>query len=141
MSLRSQIAELNEQLMETTKTLDGVNDVARKWKGLADEREKIIGEQAKKIGDLKERLVRAEAENQRMRGYIQRVQEDDTVAEELVAVGDPSGEQTLVPKRKHTDFVPPNDHSERSASNGMSDHIFDTCYDRDRPKPKHWVRY
>src|SRR3972149_7833028 len=66
--------------------------------------------------DLKERLLTAEAENQRMRGYIQRVQEDDIVREELVQIGDPEGATQLVSKRKMTQFSEPNNRSEEHTS-------------------------
>lgn len=89
--------------------------------------------------NLKERLVNAEAENQRMRGYIARVQEDDTVREELIAVGDPAGEQQLVPKRKPTVFNQPHGYSEFTAQGG--DAAFSGYSRRDPPKPRHWVTY
>lgn len=86
---------------------------------------------------LKSLLATAEAENQRMRGYIQRVQEDDVVREDLVTVGDPEGEQHFVPKRKPTPFQAPSaypllDTAEGGASVGSY---------RERVRPKHWVAY
>lgn len=56
------------------------------------------------LDEVKERLAFAEAELQRAGGYIQRVQEDDVVREELVETGDPGGEKHLLPKRKPTHF-------------------------------------
>lgn len=93
--------------------------------------------------DLKERLAVAEAENARMRGYIARVQEDDVVREDLVPVGDPAGEQQLVPKRKPATFGAANPYFiDRSVSEGWrgdAGGAMSSC--RDRPKPKHWVTY
>jgi|SRR5215472_3048043 len=95
-----------------------------------------IKEVRKQFADLKERLSNAEMENQRMRGYIQRVQEDDVVREELVTTGDPEGERMMVPKRKPTMFMQPQHYSE------LGDHGIMSGYsNRDRPKPKHWVTY
>jgi hypothetical protein len=57
-----------------------------------------------------------------MRGYLKRVQEDDVVREELVPIGDPQGEQQLVPKRKPTPFMAPtpySDFSNRRATRAM----------------------
>lgn len=104
---------------------------------LRNERDRLrtlTDERQKQFDDLKTRLQTAESENQRMRGYIQRVQEDDTVREELIAVGDPQGEQRMVPKRKPTTFETPSDYSELNRPNGM-------YYERDRPKPRHWITY
>lgn len=92
------------------------------------------------FADLKERLATAEAENQRMRGYIQRVQEDDTVREELVATGDPTGEQTMVPKRKPTSFDQPPSHSNLGEID-TSDRFYRSYENEQRRKPIHWIRY
>ena len=91
----------------------------------------------KSIDDLKERLANAESENQRMRGYLARVQEDDIVREELIAVGDPSGETRLVPKRKPTVFHQPSSYRDQGCDSAMM------AYDRGatRAAPKHWVTY
>lgn len=90
------------------------------------------------IDDLKERLALAESENQRMRGYIARVQEDDVVREDLVKVGDPQGDHQLVPKRKPTAFYPPNVYAERGMSGSMGSAGYaDNA--RNRPPQKHWV--
>lgn len=89
------------------------------------------------FGDLKERLFNAETDNQRLRGYIARVQEDDTVREELVATGDPAGEQRLVPKRKSILFEAPDNYGRPGV-----DHHNLRGYDADRVHPKrHWVTY
>lgn len=91
------------------------------------------------FADLKERLATAEAETQRMRGYIQRVQEDDTVREELVTIGETGGEQQLVPKRKPTSFNVPSPHSN---TGDLDDAYTGGGYGREqRRKSMHWVRY
>lgn len=97
-----------------------------------------VKQKQKQFDDLKERLSNSESENQRMRGYISRVQEDDVVREELVATGDPDGEKVLVPKRKPTQFNQPN----QSSNTGEFDENFTYRTDGERRrKPKHWVTY
>jgi chromosome segregation ATPase len=71
--------------------------------------EKNASETRKQFDDLKQRLHAAEMENQRLRGYVARVQEDDVVREELVVTGDPDGERQMVPKRKPMHFERPSD--------------------------------
>lgn len=94
------------------------------------------------FADLKERLVNAEAENQRMRGYVARVQEDDLVREELIKVGDPDGEQHLVPKRRPTVFEQPRQYSPmgEQATDGAALYSY-RVGSEPRRKAKHWVTY
>lgn len=100
---------------------------------LADERHKQVEEMRKQFADLKERLHNSEMENQRLRGYVERVQEDDVVREELVQTGDPNGEQRLVSKRKLTTF-----RCDPTPVGWIGSH---DEYGRERPKSKHWVNY
>lgn len=93
------------------------------------------------IDDLKVRLANAESECQRMRGYIDRVQEDDVVREDLIATGDPAGEQRLVPKRRPTTFCARSEYSKSGLDIGDDTGVYSPYRDRDRPKPKHWVTY
>lgn len=95
---RLSYAALEQRLLETRMEAD---EVRRMRAADAQAREALT----EHLAEVKERLAFAEAELQRMAGYIQRVQEDDIVREELVAVGDPAGEQQLVPKRKPTPFA------------------------------------
>lgn len=134
-SMKEAYDKVMADLADETKRADQNAETSHKWKSLADEREKIISEKNRQITDLKERLVNAESENQRMRGYIQRVQEDDVVREETVTIGDPNGEQQMVPKRKHQMFATPNSYSDA----GMEQSGYDRY--RDQRKSKHWVTY
>lgn len=92
------------------------------------------------FSELKERLLNAENQRQLMLGYIKRVQEDDVVREELVLVGEPGGEQTMVPKRKPTGFpgvlhhCPPSDMGEPMISRFEREM-------RGTPRHRHWVSY
>jgi chromosome segregation ATPase len=90
-----------------------------------------------KLDDVKARLQLAETEVQRQRGYIERVQEDDIVREELVTTGEPEGAQQLVPKRK---FTPAPAYMDIAINNGRP------CFDggdhnQRREKSKPWVTY
>jgi hypothetical protein len=120
---RIELQQLLDSRMANFKTALGEYEAARKA-----------------VDELKERLSLSEAENQRMRGYLARVQEDDVVREELVTVGEPDGEARLVSKRKPTVFHEPNGYREdgRAGCNTMA-----MAYDRDlsRPARKHWVTY
>ena len=97
-----------------------------------------VKETRKQFGDLKERLSNSEMENQRLRGYVARVQEDDAVREELITVGDPDGERRLIPKRKSTAFVEPSQYGTFGSDSGNS--YLDQIRDRGA-KPKHWINY
>lgn len=123
--LEAQLAELQARLAEANGRLRGHEEARR--------------QAAREMDDLKERLASSEAENQRMRGYIARVQEDDVVREELVPTGDPAGEQRLVPKRQPTEFFAPSPYQQREeAGRGYGGHMM--AAER-REKPRHWVTY
>lgn len=111
----------------------------------ANAREK---ETRKQFDDLKLRVRNLEIENARLIGYVDRVREDDIVREDLVATGEPDGEQQMVPKRKMRQLVAYN-----SGASNLGDENPDGVYHgwngddifgrngQPRPKPKHWVNY
>lgn len=101
---------------------------------LAEKREQ---ETRLQFDDLKTRLHAAETSNGFMRGYLARTQEDDAVREELVTVGDPDGEQHLVPKRKPTAFPRPSDYTHPYPPDNYDKH----ATARERRPPKHWITY
>lgn len=85
--------------------------------------------------DLKKRLLDAELECARLRGYMERVREDDAVADPLVEVEDQNGKR-MVSKRH------PGPHPVYTGVDMGSG--FAATYDeygRKREKPKHWVTY
>lgn len=92
-----------------------------------------------KLDEIKERLAFALAQNQRMSGYLERVQEDDVVREELVTTGSPEGEQRLVPKRKPTIFAPQMYHA--VSHNLAHGEVSFACSGREKNPPRHWVTY
>lgn len=95
--------------------------------------EKVAQDQ---FADLKKRLFDSEMERQRLVGYTQRVQEDDVVREDLVTVGEPGGEQRMVPKRKSAAPFSTMDYREVNQMTPTYDQ-----YGRERVKPKHWIEY
>lgn len=99
----------------------------------------------KQFGDLKERLHKAEIENSKLRGYIERVLEDDTANEDLVKVGEPDGAERLVPKRVST-ILRGGVGLTRYDCDDIEDHIRHSGalmgHMENRPRrPSHWIRY
>lgn len=134
---RKTIQQLEAALAGAEAEAKSYLDQAVAARGRADTSDQCLKESRAHFADLKERLSNSEMENQRLRGYIARVQEDDTVREELLTVGDPTGEQHMVPKRKPTVFEQPNNYS--TPRNETS---FDHYTDRaNRAKPRHWITY
>lgn len=133
--LEARIAELEQTLKDEIEAGTCSREQIRKDLAAARECEKRT---VAKFDDLKTRLAHAEGEVHRMRGYIQRVQEDDVAREDLVKVGDPEGSHQLVPKRKPTFFG----EREYGGINAMTaTDAFADRYTRDRVPPKHWVTY
>lgn len=91
--------------------------------------EKETDEARKNFVDLKERLHNSEMEVARQRGYLERVREDDAVADPLVEIEGPDGKR----------FVSKRHPSPPMLSNGF-DHAFEpSLYGRE--KRKHWTSY
>lgn len=135
--LEEKILELEIRVADLTASDTDRLAVNNRLRCELDQAKKTALETRAMFADLKERLVKAEAETQRMRGYIARVQEDDVVREELVTVGDPSGEQRMVPKRKPTPFEPPSPYSIIEAA---GESLRTNAYGERKP-PRHWVTY
>jgi hypothetical protein len=132
------IAALEEQVAALKSRIEELiveRDVSRTKYYAAEKSEE---ETRAQFADLKERLETAEQLNSEMRGYLKRVQEDDAVREELVAVGDPNGEQQLVPKRKSTPFMAPTPYSQFG---GEDTAMAYTRFRGEKPRPRHWVTY
>lgn len=129
---------LSKQVALLKEENDGLRRVANSEREARVVAEKALKESREHFADLKQRLQAAESSNQEMRGYIARVQEDDVVREELIATGDPDGEQAMAPKRKPTRFLRPDDFSQPSVADDFSRGYISH---RDRPKPKHWITY
>jgi hypothetical protein len=137
---RELIEELSRREMELSSQLEAARAetreiVQRSERALsgAVEREK---ETRAQFNDLKQRVHDLEIENATMLGYLNRVQEDDEVREELITVGEPGGEQHLTPKRK-----PRLNRMYTSAPTALYDTERVREPWRERPKSKHWVNY
>lgn len=87
--------------------------------------------------DLKQRLLAAEKQIERLRGYLDRVHEDDVVREELIPVGDPEGERRLVPKRQSELFGQPRVY--KNFARHAPDHH--PRGGEQLQRPKHWINY
>jgi chromosome segregation ATPase len=128
---RVTISELQTEIKKVTSQADESSADARRWRAAVNEREKEIAAVREQFADLKKRLHDAEVENARLNGYLARVREDDAVREELVTVGEPGGEQRLVPKRRYEPLASPPEPIE----------FLRDQYGRSREKPKHWIEY
>lgn len=120
-----------------SKLQDELDEIRLKLYHERDVQLKELSQARADFADLKRRLLAADSANQFMRGYLARVAEDDTVREELLTVGDPNGEQRLVPKRKPTSFPRPSDFTE-PVDLDRNRRYFN---EGDRPKPRHWIIY
>lgn len=126
-ALKSALRKANE------REASALNEMAS-----AKEAEKIARDQ---FDDLKTRLHAAETVNQFMRGYLARVKEDDQVREELLTIGEPGGEQQIVPKRKSTDFPQPSNYEPNAVIGGVDRQVFDGGYGSRAFNPRHWITY
>jgi len=128
-----------EQLEAEVAALRSDLEASRRECKRADDR---AGALRANLDEVKERLAAAESENSRMRGYLDRVMEDDHTREELIAVGEPGGEQQLVPKRKHREqphIVGPIASNRCQDTFGAAYH--DASCGREPKRPRHWVTY
>lgn len=139
---RKTIKYFEQKVAELETAIEGVHEENRGKSKLIDESERKLTEARTLFVDLKEKLYAAEVSNQFMRGYIARIQEDDIAREELLTIGDPNGEQKLVPKRKSTAFERPDDFLDTDRPNQrIGSQSFSRFGSDDRPKPRHWLRY
>lgn len=132
------LREMTEQLEASSRTYSNLLAKYDERANTIDALKKDRDEVKLQFADLKERLFNTQMVLERLRGYVDRVQEDDIVREELLTVGEPGGEERLVPKRRHMAqqyLVHPSHvggedfYREMSSSN------------RPHQKPKHWINY
>lgn len=135
---------LNQRLLDSRQECDSLktllqraNETASSARNeMAAAKEEAV-ETIKEFNDLKTRVFDAELENARLRGYIQRVQEDDVVREPLVETGEPGGEQMLTPKRQSTIFVRPNQMTDLAPDVGSVAYY----HEPRKSKMRHWITY
>lgn len=97
----------------------------------AEAADKALKESRDHFADLKERLSSADAETARLRGYLERVHEDDIVRDGFVEIEDREGKRS-VPKRP-----PP---QQLVMSTNLSPDFTTDEYGR-RKKRVHWTSY
>jgi septal ring factor EnvC (AmiA/AmiB activator) len=126
---RKTIKQLEIELTGARELASNNYDRGQQWRTKAEQAEAALKESRSHFADLKERLQTAETELARLRGYMDRVHEDDIVRDGMIEIEDENGKR-LVPKR------PP---QMRSVSNsGMDAFINHSSTSRKRT---HWTSY
>lgn len=138
MSKKPTVTGLQADLKAANDEAKGYLEQRRILEQQNHELEKELKESRMNFADLKQRLLAAEQSNQFMRGYLARVQEDDTVREDLVTIGEPEGEQRMVPKRKPTTFERPDDFTMPAHHDRYGGFMNE---DERRRKARHWITY
>jgi len=102
--LAGEVTFKDRKIHDLEMEIEDLRAKGRQARDIAEEAKKEKNEAQMQFADLKRRLHNAEILISKYQGYFLRVQEDDIVREELIETGDPDGERTLRPKRKHIDF-------------------------------------
>lgn len=105
-----------------------------KWRAKAEEAEASLKESREHFADLKRALSNAEAETSRLRGYLDRVHEDDIVRDGMVEIEDENGKR-MVPKRP-----PPMRSMEVKSRSPDTFTVYDQLSGRQK-KRTHWTSY
>lgn len=105
--MTARVENLAERLAESGGLQEALGKSVNELADKARDAERRLEGSRTDFADLKARLLSAELANERLRGYLDRVREDDVVREVLVETGDPEGEKLLTPKRKHADMPRP----------------------------------
>lgn len=133
---RKQIDSLQEEVIEWKDKLTA--EQGRRYAAEEQSRKSMAyaEEKASQFNDLKKRLHDSELECSRLKGYMERVREDDNVADPLVEVEDGNG-------KRHV--------SKRWPSNGMNNVYGSTDLSSngeyvsgpysERKKREHWITY
>jgi hypothetical protein len=132
------IKALMSELETLKRNYDISRDDVRKSLAAVKEAENQRNSVVEQFGDLKKRLHNAETEVARLTGYVARVREDDVVREELIAVGEPGGEQRMVPKRK-PEYLGNREGGYSDCGVGVTGETFFESHRKQ--KPKHWIEY
>jgi hypothetical protein len=129
---RKTIAQLEVELARITKAKDDYYQSYRDATARATASDESLKESRSHFADLKERLLNAETETARLRGYLARVHEDDIVRDGLVEIEDGQGKRSI-PRR------PPPLEAVRYSSPAISTDQFDNY--GSRKKRTHWTSY
>jgi hypothetical protein len=118
--------------LERKEKMQDERDTAQRLQRNAEASEKQAREQ---FADLKKKLYDAEIELARLRGFVERVREDDAVADPLVEVEDAQG------RRQVTKRFPSNRPLNADMYTGMAEAVQYGRYGERQEKPKHWTSY
>lgn len=139
------VSGINDCMRQLRAALDAVDmlnaeTVEVRNKLVAERSQRIAAEEETKktranFNDLKTRLHNAELETSRLNGYMQRVREDDNVADPLIEIIDASGTHR-VSKR-----WPSNSMQFGAASNNAAGNDYITDNYGNRQKKEHWITY
>lgn len=124
--LQNDLAAANKHREQDRAEIDKLNGDVRRANNHAAEIEK-------NFADLKERLQRAETELADLRGYVRRVQEDDTVNDGFFAITGEDRTTQYLPKRLVQ-------HAPQGVA-GDSDLYSDLANFTRQQKKKHWTSY
>lgn len=96
---RKTIKQLEAELATAGANNAANYETGKQWKAKAQTAEDALKESRSHFGDLKERLLNAETELARLRGYMDRVREDDNVRDGYVEVDTPDGKHMFSKRR------------------------------------------
>jgi hypothetical protein len=142
--MRKTLQEQIQVLTDTNYTLTcEIDDLRRKLNNANSTVTNMLAankEKCEQIAELKTLLRNAELQQAQQEGYITRVREDDVVNEPLISVGDPEGDRSLVPKRKHLPLNAMQYVGDEKA--GWSSNTDCNTYGGTLPKPRRsWINY
>lgn len=126
-----EIRKLRETAEAANKRADEANTARSHEKANRIRAEESEKQTRENFADLKERLLNAERETARLNGYLDRVREDDAVADPLVEIDGPEGKR-LVSKRHPSPQI---------LSPGNADYFRDQWNNGRPEKRKHWTSY
>lgn len=128
---RVTIKALQTELADARTRIETQRSCVRESNEAKNEAEAALKESREHFVDLKERLANAEAEIARLRGYLDRVHEDDIVRDGMVEIEDANGKRQ-VPKR------PPPMQAMRQP---ITRHDLYDDLSGNRKKRTHWTNY
>ena len=116
-----------ETLASYRTALESSREETRRAENLYRTARQSEEEARKQFADLKERLLNAETETARLKGYLERVHEDDIVRDGFVEIEDEKGKRKVPMRPSHRQSFRP----EVNIAYGMDD-----CQRR-----THWTNY
>lgn len=128
--LPKNLADAHKTILHLTQQRDDHYNAFSKQLQVAAECQKREKEVHDQFADLKQRLHDNEVELSRLRGYLERVHEDDIVSDGFVEIEDEQGKR-MVPKRSPPRMIVPGNNFEMPSYDN---------YGREK-KRTHWTSY